>query len=153
MKIVLLKDIKTLGQADDIKDVSDGYARNFLIVRGLAAFADKAALAQAEKIKTERARLAELELKDTEALVKKLDEQEFTIKAKAKDGKLFGGIGSAEIIEAIAKAGFKLPLSAIKLAKRLKEVGEHEVELHLPHNLEAKIKVIIKEEKQKALKD
>lgn len=153
MKIVLLKDIKTLGQADDIKDVSDGYARNFLIVRGLAAFADKAALAQAEKIKTERARLAELELKDTEALVKKLDEQEFTIKAKAKDGKLFSGIGSAEIIEAIAKAGFKLPLSAIKLAKRLKEVGEHEVELHLPHNLEAKIKVIIKEEKQKALKD
>ncbi|PJE58843.1 MAG: 50S ribosomal protein L9 [Candidatus Portnoybacteria bacterium CG10_big_fil_rev_8_21_14_0_10_40_22] len=146
MKIVLLKDIKTLGQAGDIKDVSDGYARNFLIARGLGVLADKTALIQAEKVRIERARLAELELKDTESLVKKIDEQEFVIKAKAKDGKLFGGIGSAEIIEAIAKSGFKLPSSAIKLTKRLKEVGEHEVELHLPHNLEAKIKVIIKEE-------
>jgi len=147
MKIVLLKDVKTLGQAGDVKDVSDGYARNFLIRRGVAVFADKAALAQAEKIKAERTRQAELELKDAQALAKKVDEQEFTIKAKAKDGKLFGGIGPEEISEAVAKAGFNLLPSAIKLAKHFKETGEYEVELHLPHNLEAKIKVIIKGEK------
>lgn len=145
MKIVLLKDIKTLGQAGDVKDVSDGYARNFLIRRGLAAFADKVALAQAEKVRTERARLAEIELKDTEALVKKIDEQEFTIKARAKDGKLFGGIGPEEISQAAKKAGFEIAPETIKLAKHLKEIGEYEVELHLPHNLEAKIKVIIQE--------
>jgi len=153
MKILLLKDIKTLGQAGDVKDVSDGYARNFLIRRGVAVFADKAALAQAEKIKAERMRQAELELKDAQALAKKIDEQEFIIKAKAKDGKLFGGIGPEEISAAVIKVGFNLLPAAIKLAKHIKEVGEYEVELHLPHNLEAKIKVIIKEEKQKALED
>jgi len=146
MKIVLLKDIPNFGQTGDIKEVSDGYGRNFLLARKLGVLATKQALTEAAKIQEQKRLQAEEELKTTEVLVKKLDGREFTIKAKAKDGKLFGGIGPEEISQAAAKVGFDIAPTTIKLAKHIKELGEYELELHLPHNLEAKIKVIIKEE-------
>lgn len=144
MKIVLIRDIDNLGQEGDVKEVANGYARNFLIPRGLAVLATNQAITRAAKIRDERAKRAEQELKATQVLAKKLDGQEIEIEAKAEDGRLFGSVGALKISQTLKQAGFVVKKSQVKLTKPFKEIGEYEVDLDLAHGLEAKIRVIIK---------
>jgi len=148
MKIILLKDVEKLGKKGEVKKVADGYARNFLIPQGLAVLATEEELKkleQRQKIESEKAK-KELELYQELAL--KLDGLELEIPAKvSEDGKLFGAITPSKICEYLKEREFEINPKQIKLERPIKEIGEYEVTIELPHGLESKIKIIVIEGK------
>jgi len=152
MKIILSQDIPKVGKKNEVKEVADGYARNFLIAKGLAKPATEAALKQLELIKAELARQAEEDLKIQENVVSQIDGQEFEIISKADGtGKLYGSITPVKVAKILKDKGFDISKNNVKLAVPIKTIGEHEIDLELNHGLEAKIKLIINEEpKEKA---
>jgi large subunit ribosomal protein L9 len=144
MKIILLKEVEKLGRKFDVKEVADGFARNFLFPRGLAKPATASALKEAEIAKKVFEAAAEMDLKKTEELVAELDGQEIEIMSKiSEDGKLYGSITSQKIYKILQDKGFDVRKKQVKLNEPIKETGEHEVALELAHGLEAKIKIIV----------
>jgi len=142
MKVLLIKDVKTLGKAGEIKDVKDGYGQNFLIGKGFAR------LATAEVIdiwKTEQAR-AEQELKDD---LRRLEAEKISLEATAiKIEKpvapvgIQGSVGNADIAKAIEEQlDIQLDKKHINLKKALKSTGIHEVDTKLGHGIHATLKV------------
>lgn len=148
MRIILLQDIDKLGKKYEIKDVSDGYARNFLIPRGLAKPATEQAIKWAELQKEIMANRAEEELKQVQDLASQIDGLEITIPVKVgEEGQLFESVGEQRIVDKLKEAGFEIKKSQIMLAEPIKELGEFPVKIKFEHNLEVEIKVIIVEEK------
>ncbi len=147
MKVILLQDVENLGIKNDIKDVADGFARNFLFPKNLAKPATEAAIKQSEQEKELMAKKAEEDLAATELVVSQLDGQEIEILAKTEEnGKLYGSITAAKIAKALKDKGFDIKLKQVKLAEPIKEAGEKEVIIEFSHGLEAKIKIIVTEE-------
>lgn len=148
MKVILLKDVSKVGKKNEVKEVSDGYARNYLLANNLAKPATESAMKQWEQEKENLAHQAEEELKVEEEMVSQLDGQEIEIRAKADEsGKLYGSITAIKIAKILKDKGFKVEKNQIKLMEPIKEVGEYdEVLVELSHGLEAKIKIIISEE-------
>ncbi|MDP3963379.1 MAG: 50S ribosomal protein L9 [bacterium] len=144
MKVILLKDVRALGRKGDVRNVADGYARNFLIPRGLVLLATAALAAEAEKLKAARVKIAELNLQQTQALIKRLADAKVAIRAKAsEEGRLYAGVGIEEIRQALTGEKIDIGNARIKGDVHLKTTGAHNVLLQLPHNLEAKITVTI----------
>ena len=152
MQVILSQDVPKVGKKNEVKEVADVYARNFLIAKGLAKPATEAALKQLELIKAELARQAEEDLKIQENVVSQIDGQEFEIISKADGtGKLYGSITPVKVAKILKDKGFDISKNNVKLAVPIKTIGEHEIDLELNHGLEAKIKLIINEEpKEKA---
>lgn len=147
MKVILLKNIDTLGRRGDVKNVSDGYGRNFLIPQKMATLATATALSKTEEEKKLAIEQAERELAQAQEMAAKLDGLEFEILAKAsEDGKLFGSINAAKIVEVLKFQGYNVAKENVKLAEPIKEVGEYDIVLEMSDGLEAKIKLIIIEE-------
>jgi len=147
MKIILLEDVKNLGKKGEIKEVADGYAKNFLFPRNLAVLATSQKIKEVEEKQKAQEKKAEAELKTFQKLAEKLDGYELEIKAKAtKEGKLFGSLDKEKIAKLLQKNNFSIEPSQIKLEKPIKEIGEYEVFLEFPHGLEAKIRVIVQGE-------
>ncbi|MBU3924535.1 50S ribosomal protein L9 [Patescibacteria group bacterium] len=149
MKIILLKDVKNLGKAWDIKDVSDGYARNFLFPKKLAEIATRDLVKKSEAQKADIVKKAEKDLELTEKLASELDGFVIKIKAKANaEGKLFGSVKPEMIREALLNE--KLNVQSIPaekiLTEAIKEIGEHKVTINLLHGLEAMIAVVVEKE-------
>jgi len=157
MKIILLKDVEKLGKKNDIKNVADGYARNFLIPKKLAVLATKSEIAKLAEQKKIEAEKAEEELKLYQELASQIDGLELEISAKiAEEGKLFGTVTTSQIAEKLkenlsgSKAlqeGLEIKKEQVKLEQPIKEIGEYEATIEFPHNLEVKVKVIVVEEK------
>ena len=148
MKVILLKDTEKLGKKGEIKNVADGYARNFLIPNKLAALATKSELAKLEEQKKIGAEKAEEELKFYQEIANQIDGLELEIPAKvAEEGKLFGAVTASQIAEKLKEKNFEIKKEQIKLEEPIKEIGEYEAIVEFPHNLESKIKIIIVEEK------
>lgn len=148
MKVILLKNIEKLGKKGEVKNVADGYARNFLIPNKLAALATKSELAKLEEQKKIETEKAEEELKFYQEIANQIDGLELEIPAKvAEEGKLFGAVTDSQIAEKLKEKNFEIKKEQIKLESPIKEIGEHEATIEFPHNLEVKIKVIIVEEK------
>ena len=146
MKVILLKDVKNLGDEGDVKEVALGYARNFLIPQGLAVEATPQAEAEAKAKKEKIAKEAEMNLKKAEELAAKLEGQTVEVTAKASEGgTLYGAVSEAKIAEALKKKGFAVRKNQIK-AEHIKEVGEHEITINLDHGLEAKVTLVINTE-------
>lgn len=141
MRVILLKDIKTLGRAGEIKSVSDGYASNFLIPQKLAilATAEKLAALKSHHDKTER--LIREKASREQDLAVRLQGMRLEITAKASEaGKLFAGITEAEIADEIkAQRKITLDKKQIKLERHIKEIGEHKVKIDLGHGVGAEI--------------
>jgi len=147
MKVILLKDVEKLGKKGDIKEVADGYARNFLIPEKLVALASKSEIAKIEAQKEIEAKQAEKELARYQEIATQMDGLELEISVKIdEEGKLFGAINANQISEKLQEKGFEIKKGQVKLEESIKETGEHEVTVELPHNLEAKVKVIVTEE-------
>jgi large subunit ribosomal protein L9 len=146
MKIILLENVKNLGKTGDVKGVSDGYARNFLLPRKLAEMATPEALKKAEKLKEQGIQKEKEELEKNQALADAISGKEIVIKSKEKDGKLFGSVGKKEIIKELKDRGIKIEEEVIVLDAPIKEIGEKEVPIKFEHGIETTIKVIIEGE-------
>ncbi|HRH26807.1 MAG TPA: 50S ribosomal protein L9 [Parcubacteria group bacterium] len=129
MKVILLKDVAKIGRKYDIKDVSDGYAQNMLLPRGLAKVATKDAIAKVEQLKandlTNKKIQEELLIKNLEVI----SNLKLELKEKSNEkGHLFAGV-TKDIIheELVKKSRLNIDIDSIKLDKPLKEIGEHKV--------------------------
>ncbi|OGZ58981.1 MAG: 50S ribosomal protein L9 [Candidatus Spechtbacteria bacterium RIFCSPLOWO2_12_FULL_38_22] len=143
MRVVLLQDIKDLGKKGEVKNVSDGFARNFLIPKKLVVIASKSVLLDLEMKKKAKEQQAVQELESTESLVSVLDGYELILKEKADEGgKLYATLTPAKIAKALGEAGFKVLKGNVKI-EGIKEIGEHNVTLEFDHNLEAEVKIIL----------
>ena len=149
MKVILLKDVKNMGKAWDIKEVSDGYARNYLFRNNLAKAATSDLIKKSEAQKADVIKKAEADLEKTELLAEELDDFAVKIKAKANaEGKLFGSIKPDMILGALAKEKVNIGgLEAKNIStEAIKDLGEHKVTVNLPHGLEAVIIVVVEKE-------
>ena len=144
MKVLLVKDVKTLGKAGEIKEVKDGYGQNFLINKGLAKLATPDVV---ENWKAEQARM-EKELKEEierlEAEKKILESSTIKIEKQSAPVGIKGSVGNADISAAIAaQLNIDLDKKHINLKKALKSTGIHEVDAKLGHGIHAALKVEI----------
>ena len=148
MRIILLQDVENLGKKYEVKEVADGYARNFLIPKGLAKIATKENLKWLENQKEIEVKKAEEELKKVQEIATNIDGQEIIISVKVgEEGQLFESITSQKIYEKLKELGFEIKKSQIDLPEPIKELGEYPVKIKFEHNLEAEIKIIVVEEK------
>jgi large subunit ribosomal protein L9 len=143
VKIVLREDVESLGHKGDLVDVADGYARNFLVPRGLAMKATRGGVAQAEAMRRNRAAKEERNRGEAQELASRLAAGKVVVTARAGEGgKLFGSITSADIADAIAKqSGAEIDRRSIQLAEPLKELGEFEVPVKLHADVTASVQV------------
>jgi len=142
MKVILKEDIHGVGKAGQIINVKDGYARNYLLPRGLALIADEKNLKVLEYQKKKFEEQAKKKRQDAESIAERLGDLELTIKAKAgEDQKLFGSITAKDIAEVLQKEGFSVDKKQINISEPIKRVGEHEVEVKLLSNVSAKLKI------------
>jgi large subunit ribosomal protein L9 len=143
MKVVLLKDVEKLGKEGEIKEVAEGYARNFLIPRNFVKPATQQAIAEVELKKEKKTKSDQMELAEVQKIAEQLDGRELFIKVKEKDGTLFGSVNEKTITKTFADEGLKIDPKNVKLEEPIKEVGDYDVKLELDHGLEANIKVIL----------
>jgi len=144
MRIILLQDVENVGKKYEVKEIKDGYARNFLIPKGLAKPATEEVLKWLEIQKEIEVKKAEEELKKVQKVASVIDGQEIIIQVKiGEDDQLFESITSQKISEKLKELGFDVKKNQIDLSEPIKEIGEFPIKIHLEHNLEAEIKVII----------
>lgn len=147
MKVIFLKDVKGQGKKGEVKDVADGYARNFLLPRGLAKIADDSAMQQLKFQRKAEARRKDEERAEAEALAKKLAGMTFEFKAKAGEGgRLFGSITSKQIGEKVAEHNMKIDRRKVILDEPIRSLGVTEVPIRLHPEVMGTIKVHVVEE-------
>lgn len=147
MKIILQQDVPSLGRKRDVKDVSNGYARNFLLPQKLAIPATEGALAllSAAREQSERSRAAEEA--SYRATADKLRTMTLSFKTKMGErGKAFGSVGATKIAEALAGQGIAADKEWIALDESIKTAGERIVDVKFPHGITGQIKIIIEPE-------
>lgn len=132
MQVILLERVAKLGQMGDVVDVKPGYARNYLLLQGKALTASKENIAQFE---TQKAQLEARNLetrKEAEALGDKLDGQQFVVIRSASDGgNLYGSVTTRDAASVATEEGFSIDRKQVLIRQPIKELGLHEVEVHL----------------------
>ncbi len=149
MKVVLTQDVKSQGKKGQLIDVSDGYARNFLLPRGLAIIADNKALNEIKgREESEKHRKA-VELQNAKDTAARLEAVVVKLSGKAgKDGRLYGSVTTKDIAEALSsQAEIIVDKRKISLDDALKTFGMHSVDVKLHSEVIGKINVMISEEK------
>lgn len=147
MEVILQQDVKNLGKKGDTVKVAEGYARNFLIPRGIAVEATASNLKQLQqekKVKAQKAKREEAEARD---LAKKLEAQPIVIKARTGDsGKLFGSVTSNDIVEALEKKNISIDKRKIQLPEPIKTLGSYTIPVKLYPGVTADLTVRIEGE-------
>jgi len=143
MEIILTSDVKNLGKKGELKNVSGGYAQNFLFPKKLAEIATPETI---EKIKVDQKKIQDQE-KELEAKLRKVASEiqgkKITLKAKAEKEKLFGRVGPKEIAKELKKQNIAISEKSIFLAEPIKTTGEKEVIIDLGKNIKTKITVSV----------
>jgi large subunit ribosomal protein L9 len=142
MKIILQKEVQKLGAPGDVVDVADGYARNFLIPRGLAAPASKGAVRHADRLRQTHEKRTRAGLEAAQAMAERLAAASLRVPAKAgEDGRLFGSITVQHLAEEIEKV-VGVPIDRRHLiAEPIRSIGTHEVTVHLHPEVNATVTV------------
>ena len=140
MKVILKQDVKGTGNKCDILDVSDGFAKNFLLKKGLAEQASSVAVNSLKLQKEAEARRKAEEERAVRELANKMDKTQVTVSIKCgENGKVFGSVTSKEIAARLADLGFDVDKKKIVLKDGFKTVGEFPVEIRLMEGVTAKI--------------
>ena len=148
MKVILLEDVKSLGKKGDVCEVSDGYARNFIIPRKKGLEATSENLNDLKLKKANEEKIAKENLENAKALAGSLAEKNITLKVKVGEGgKLFGAISSREIAAAVLEqTGLDVDKKKIVLAEPIKTLGKHEIKVKLHRDVTANLTVNVVEE-------
>lgn len=142
MKVILLDNVKGVGVSGEIKEVSAGYARNFLLKNGLALEANDVNMKIYNMRKIEGEKLVKKEIKDAETLAEKIAKVELSIPVKVgDDSKLFGSVTANDIAKELEKKGFAISKKDILLEDTIKSLGVYTVDIKLHHEVKAKLKV------------
>jgi large subunit ribosomal protein L9 len=143
MKVVLTQEVRTLGSPGDVVEVADGYARNFLIPRGLAQRATKGALKQVDTIRRTREVREVRDLEKAQELANTLAGLQIRVTAKAGEGgRLFGQVTPTSVAEAISKAGGpKVDKRRLHMDGPIKSLGVHRATLRLHPEVEADLSI------------
>lgn len=143
MKIILSEDVDKLGQKGDVVVVAAGFARNYLVPKGLAMVASKGALKQAEMMQRARAEKEERAREEATAHAEKLQSQPIYISARAgEDGRLFGSVTKSDVARGLAdQLGEEVDRHAITLEDPIRTLGSHHVEVPLAAGVNATITV------------
>ena len=151
MKVILRSDIVNVGRQGEIKDVSDGYARNYLLPKNLVMEANERNLKlwEREKVKLEKQRDQIIQV--AKGLAEKIEKISLTMSVKVgENGKLFGAVTVTDIAEAFEEKGFKIGKHDILLAEPIKEVGAFTVNVRLHPEVTAEAKLwVVEEESEK----
>jgi large subunit ribosomal protein L9 len=162
MKVLLCEDVEKLGWVGDVVEVSEGYARNYLLPRRLGIVPTKGNLRSLAQAKAERAEELKTVRERAEQTASAVAGAEVVISAKANEqGHLFGSVGPREIAANLREQGFKVADEAVRLGEHIKDVGEHTVEIVFKkpadagfiEDLTAKIKVVVAAEGVQAESD
>jgi large subunit ribosomal protein L9 len=133
MKVILQKTVERVGDPGDVADVADGYARNYLIPRGLAVKAEKGTVRHAESLRRAHEVRTKAQKGEFEELAARIIQAPVVVTARAgEEGKLFGSVTAADIAEALsAQAGVQVDRRDVHLDEPIRSIGTHEVKVHL----------------------
>ena len=134
-----------MGKKGEVKDVSDGYARNFLLPSKKAIIATKEELEKQEKDREKQKAEIDSSVKSSEGLAKKIESKKFILKVKTEKGKLFGAVSEKDISEELGEQGIAIDKSAIEITESIKKVGEYNVRVNLPQDVIAKLRLVVEE--------
>ena len=143
MKVIFLKNLSNISVKGEIKEVSDGYANNFLIPKGFAKTATQTLLAQIAKEEQEAREKLKRAASKLEELKKELEKREFTIKVKMGDkGQIFGGVHEKDIAKAVSnKMGTKIEKNQVIISEDFKQLGARTVKIKLGNGLLSQLKL------------
>ena len=145
-EILLMSDVAKLGQAGDVVKVADGYARNYLLPRNLAAPVTTASLRRLEKLRKEREELGRIQRAEATAKAAKLKGLVVALTAKTTDGeKLYGSITVADIVANIEAQGVSIDRSQVALIEPIKEIGVTSIQVNLHADVSVTITVSVAE--------
>ena len=144
MKVILKRDVKGLGREGDLKEVKDGYARNFLLPTGAVVAADKGAVANWERHREQREERDRSTRAEAEATAEKLRELRLEIPVKAGErGRLFGAVTSHQIADHISREGIELDRHALHLREPIKALGDYKIDVRVMPGVEATVSVSV----------
>ncbi|MBB3110894.1 large subunit ribosomal protein L9 [Paenibacillus phyllosphaerae] len=147
MKVIFLQDVKGQGKKGEVKEVSEGYVRNFLLPKNLVKPASEGNLKTLDIQKAAEVKRKEKEKEDAQALAAKLGELTVVVKTKAGEGgRVFGSITSKQIAESLEKQGYKIDKRKIELAEPIRAIGFTNVPVKLHPEVKATLKVQTAEE-------
>lgn len=148
MKVVLRRDVPTLGKAGEVKEVADGYGRNFLIPRGLAAPASRTAMENVAAHKAAEVRHRDRLDEEAQTLAKRIEETPVVIHAKTGEGgRLYGSVTSADIAEALsAEMGTSIDKRNVDLAEPIRHLGTHTARVHVAPRVTVPLNVQVEPE-------
>lgn len=147
MKVIFVKDVKGKGRSGEIKEVSEGYARNYLFPQNLAVAANKSSLSQLAARKRKKKQNEEKERQEAESLKARIEKITVELQAKSGEGgRLFGSITSKQIAQALKKMDITIDKRKIDLAEPIRSLGYTDVPLKLHPDVTAKVKVHVQEQ-------
>jgi large subunit ribosomal protein L9 len=147
MEVILREDVPNLGTVGDIVKVKPGFARNYLLPRGLAVLADRRNVHVLDHQKRLVADKRERNLRQAQTAAQGLSNVRLVVKARAgEEGKLFGSVTNLDIEKALAAQGFSIERRRIRLEEPIKSVGEHTVSIHLGVGVDATVTVVVEAE-------
>lgn len=150
MKVIFIKDLKNQGKVDEIKEVSDGYAKNFLIKNGYAVKYTKGSNDRLNEDIKNRELKEQEDIKKAEEIKQKLAKENIIYNVKTgKESKVFGNISTKQISESLTSLGYTIDKKKILLDNPLNTLGIHNVKIVLHKKVEANLKVTLKESQTK----
>jgi large subunit ribosomal protein L9 len=147
MKVILVNDMNKLGHAGEVVNVAPGYARNYLLPRGMALQATPGNLGKAENIRKKADDDRAARLRALQEMATKINGVELNFKRKAdENGHLFGSVSELDIIQGLHEKGTEVTKQMVEMEKHMKELGAMEVKIHLTSDLSATLKVVVENE-------